>query len=398
MNRIDGSEDHDRLRGTMDTDRIRGFGGSDQIYGRGGEDNLEGGTGIDTLYGGRGNDYLADWTGSDIMHGGGGDDWFVVETDSSGPATGQVKGGGGDDGLSLTTNGQASVDMHFVTGGDGQLFDSYGVSGIEILQLTTGAGADQLNATHGTAGAIQWNAGGGWDHAALDFSTISGAAELSFSSKFTSHIGGWTSDNGVHNVLRFTDVERFTITGNDEDNMFAMSEISGRDLLVGLGGADTLSGGGGRDRLLGGKGHDALKGGTGRDTLLGGAGHDYLEDYHGNGLLKGGNGRDTMSAGDGNDRLIGGGGADSLNAGEGDDILRGGGGADVFVFARDHGHDVIDDFQMGRDQIRLVGLGDPGDLAYRDTAAGVEITTSLDNTLLLRDVSLEALLGSDSFI
>jgi uncharacterized delta-60 repeat protein len=60
------------------------------------------------------------------------------------------------------------------------------------------------------------------------------------------------------------------------------------EVILGLGGSDTLNGRGGNDTLCGGSGNDTLKGGDGDDTLLGETGAD---------LLDGGAGTDTCVAG-----------------------------------------------------------------------------------------------------
>ncbi len=77
--------------------------------------------------------------------------------------------------------------------------------------------------------------------------------------------------------------------------------------------------------------------GTGfTETLLGGAGNDFLSGYAGNDELLGGAGDDYLMGGAGNDRLVG-------------DL-----GADFFAYDNtDFGHDVIADFSLVADFIRL---------------------------------------------
>ena len=55
-----------------------------------------------------------------------------------------------------------------------------------------------------------------------------------------------------------------------------MTGGSGRDNLVGQGGADRLTGGSDNDTLNGGGGADVLTGGTGKDRMTGGDGADVF--------------------------------------------------------------------------------------------------------------------------
>ena len=67
-------------------------------------------------------------------------------------------------------------------------------------------------------------------------------------------------------------------------------------IIMGLGGDDTLIAGNGDDCLVGGDGADTLIGGNGKDILLGGSGND---------ILRGGNGKDILDGGDGSDTCSG---------------------------------------------------------------------------------------------
>lgn len=129
-----------------------------------------------------------------------------------------------------------------------------------------------------------------------------------------------------------------------------------------------LRGGDGADKLFGGNGADSLRGDTGADLLRGEGGND---------VLRGGAYHDTLVGGFGNDLLIG------------------GRGRDVFVFAENHGRDVVRDFAIGLDRIRFDGLSNSDlSLSYKgdDTVIkgdGLEV--------ILRDVHLESLSMSDLF-
>ena len=122
------------------------------------------------------------------------------------------------------------------------------------------------------------------------------------------------------------------------------------DVLLGLGGNDTLTSGTGKPKF----GKDRLYGGDGDDSLLGGRGFDLLDGGKGNDTLDGGHNRDLLLGGDGNDRLLGKKGHDILVGGKGRDSLTGGSGKDMFVFnSLKDGIDVITDFNPVDDLIDL---------------------------------------------
>lgn len=142
----------------------------------------------------------------------------------------------------------------------------------------------------------------------------------------------------------------------------ALDGGSADDVIFGEGGDDVLRGKSGDDWISGGAGDDNLQGGSGADTLMGVAGADVLEGGSGNDILYGGNDDDTLEGGSGEDELYGDAGNDWLDGGSGEDILDGGLGNDIlvgasgddrFMFSFKGGHDVIDDFDVGRDILDL---------------------------------------------
>ncbi len=197
---------------------------------------------------------------------------------------------------------------------------------------------------------------------------------------------------------------------------------NGDDVLDGGEGNDTLYGGSGNDMLFGGRGYDTLVGGAGADIIDGGwesdtasystssagvqiefgtpvvLGHggdaegdiitgvnnftgsnfdDMLVSVHENAnmnsTLRGLDGYDTLKGGAGRDIIDGGADGDMIDGGKGNDILTGGTGGDIFVFdtLNDMGDgsyakttfDVITDFNVAEDQIRLFGTEAPLDFA-----------------------------------
>ncbi|UMA67184.1 hypothetical protein LVO79_19165 (plasmid) [Roseivivax marinus] len=114
----------------------------------------------------------------------------------------------------------------------------------------------------------------------------------------------------------------------------------------------------GNDTVTGGAGDDDLGGGTGRDVIDAGDGNDSVGGGEGDDAVDGGAGADFLAGGGRNDTIDGGSGNDTINGGDGSDLIRGGIGADVFVWnSGDRGAvDIVEDFELGTDQILLVGV------------------------------------------
>ncbi|MCP3388849.1 hypothetical protein NLM27_08665 [Bradyrhizobium sp. CCGB12] len=89
------------------------------------------------------------------------------------------------------------------------------------------------------------------------------------------------------------------------------------------------------------------------DFSSGFAGNDVFRTGRGNDTLKGAGGDDGLYGGVGNDRLSGGDGEDLVVGGKGNDWLSGGADADTFVFGKGSGKDLVIDFELGVDRIRL---------------------------------------------
>ncbi|MEM9219285.1 MAG: Calx-beta domain-containing protein [Cyanobacteria bacterium P01_F01_bin.150] len=150
------------------------------------------------------------------------------------------------------------------------------------------------------------------------------------------------------------------------------------DRLTGTAGNDTIRGLPGNDRLRGLAGNDRLFGGRGRDRLMGGSGNDRLAGISGNDRLMGQTGDDILNGGSGRDHLNGGAGRDELMGGRGNDTLIGGADSDTFVLQKGHGTDVIRDFTIGEDVIRLQGRLGLGPLRFRN----LSIQQQGDQTLI----------------
>ena len=88
----------------------------------------------------------------------------------------------------------------------------------------------------------------------------------------------------------------------------------------------TITGNAHNNSISGGKKQDTINGGAGNDTILGNAGNDKLNGDAGNDILNGGAGNDTYAGGAGND---------------------------TFIFASGDGKDVITDYTVGEDKVKL---------------------------------------------
>lgn len=159
--------------------------------------------------------------------------------------------------------------------------------------------------------------------------------------------------------------------GNGND---VLSGEAGDDLLLGLGGRDVLNGGAGNDELDGGNGIDTAvyqldPNGITIDLFAGEATDGYgdsdtvtnveniiASDF--DDTITGNESANSLTGRDGNDEISGKEGNDFLVGGAGSDLLNGGAGSDSFVYLNvGEGGDIIEDFEVGTDNIRLLTLG-----------------------------------------
>ena len=189
---------------------------------------------------------------------------------------------------------------------------------------------------------------------------------------------GTAADNDLPTVEQFSLFDGIDVTlvggaGND-----TLRSLAGQDLVFGEGGDDSLNGNQGNDTVFGGIGNDTVRGGKDADILYGNEGLDSLLGDLGDDLVYGNAGQDTLRGGDGLDTLRGGKDADYLFGEVGDDFLfgdlgadtlEGGFGNDEFAIGRRDDispstttggfgaidADVIQDFTVGQDKIRLLG-------------------------------------------
>lgn len=326
------------LTGRNVKDFILGREGNDSLNGRGGNDLLSGGNGNDTLIGDKGSDRMHGGTGDDQLNGGQQNDFLW-----GGSGEDTLRGWYGNDAL----DGGSDADRLFGEDGHDRLD---GGDGDDLLRGGSGddklVGEDGDDSLYGDKGNDSLLGGDG--------------ADLMF--------GGRGYDNLVGN--------------DDNDSLYGEDK---NDWIKGGAGDDRLYGGDGRDRIVADSGNDLLVGGTGTDRMAGGSGNDTLRGENGADLLRGDRGNDVLDGGAYQDTLIG---------GAGNDTLRGGSGPDVFVFSKNSGRDVVQDFDPRSDTLQFDGLQE-SDLSIREQGGNTVITaTGLRVTLIDEDLSD---LGSDNF-
>ena len=294
-----GGDGNDYLEGETGSDRLLGEAGDDQIFGGLGEDTLNGGLGTDQLFGGAGNDQITGGQGDDTLTGGGNQDRFVIHL------------GDGSD-----------VITDFGSVGTGVNPAKATVNETDIIQLIgKGLTARNLLLTQQDKDLVISFEGIETTQINLQNFAIENLDNLTKATGASADIGsilfnGQTTIQDSFDVLNTKDrlsqvLNRNTVTFlNDLNN--TTTGFDGSD--------DVINGQGGNDRLNGLSGADLLRGGEGNDVLVGGAGND---------LLMGDSGNDTLTGGKGND---------------------------TFVLQPGKGSDLISDFEVNRDSIRLGGF------------------------------------------
>ena len=301
---INGNDLDNVITGTDVGETINGANGNDTLFGEGGNDVIDGGNGRDQAFLGDGDDFYQDNAeggdaGRDTVYGGTGKD--------------TIQGGAGDDEF----YGNQHEDLIF-----GDLGDDLISGGDQSDTLNGGEGNDTIYGGNGR-----------------DLANLGEGNDLFYDN-------GQGGDFGQDTV--FANNGNDTIQGGNGDDTFYGQW--GNDLIFGRLGDDFLSGGAHRDTIHGGDGNDTIDGGHGRDRVFMGDGDDVFQDNQQSGQY----GQDTVFGGAGNDTFL---------AGAGDDIYTGNSGADTFAFNVGLGRDVITDFVIGTDELRLDDALWSGDLS-----------------------------------
>ncbi len=181
------------------------------------------------------------------------------------------------------------------------------------------------------------------------------------------------------------------IVGNTTLNQTNIADIAtlyapdaGDNRLLGSGLADTIRSGDGDDTVYAGGGNDIVTSGNGNDEIGGGNGNDEMAAGAGDDLIFGGAGQDTVYSAGGRDTLYGGAGNDLIYLGAND------GQRDIMAFEASAGNDTVYGFELGVDQLLLVG----GTPTVSAATSGALVTLG-GTSVLLVGISAANLLATD---
>jgi Ca2+-binding RTX toxin-like protein len=237
------------LTGTAGDDVLTGGSGADVLTGLAGNDSLGGGKQVDLLDGGEGRDTLDGGEGSDTLIGGAGDDLLVGTRTERGTATPQniIIGSGAD-----TYRFEAGFGHDTITEDENILPTSDVYDGLgDVIEFGQGIDANTVKASK-------------VDGTHLQLKTSDGLNSVLFNVRpLTS-----PSDSRGIETIRFAD-------GTTWNTSTLMDDLTPK-LQTGTDAADALTAIRLSEMIQGLGGNDTLTGGTGSDTLDGGAGDDLL--------------------------------------------------------------------------------------------------------------------------
>jgi Ca2+-binding RTX toxin-like protein len=384
---LNGQGGDDTLTGGRGPETLIGADGNDHVTGARGNDLVSLGTGNDTFTwnAGDGNDSVEAGTGADtlVFNGGNGDenialgpngsrlavtrDVGFVDLDVNAVETVSVNTLGGTDHVGLVPlagTGVTRVNVNLAS----TLGGASGDGAADTVTVDATAAADTM-AVSAASGVVQANTGPASVFVShtepandkLEVDTLAGNDSVSIFSGVTSLLalsvdGGADTDtivptgtSGADSISAITDATPPTIDISWDGGATAAHVLCEKLDIQGLGGADTILGGGNlaSSALLqtlteeGGPGTDTLTGSDGNDTLIGGDDNDQIT---------GGRGADTALLGNGNDTFV-------WNPGDSSDIVEGQAGADTLDF---HGANVSEVINLSANGSRLLFTRDVG--------------------------------------
>ncbi len=369
----DGSDivlDLGRINGVID-----GGAGDDALIAGDGDNVLVGGLGNDFLDGGQGND-TADFSDLDVS--------VTVDLGASGNGT-AVR----ETGFSVSVNDAAvSVPASFVA----QALADELYYNIHTSEFLGGEIRGQL--------LVQSEATKG------DIRTIELSGELDASQE-----PGPSSDSEATGVATLTITENLVTGEVTYSSELSVSGLSEADLQTpGAGGVSAIHVHTAPAGVNGPIVQDTLvdAGGTLDATTNTGVTEDVIAEVSETDVLSS---IENVVGSDDADVIFGSDQANSLNGGDGDDVIRGEGGrdiltgglgADIFEFSTLDGHDVVTDFQIGVDDIRLTGFGPDFDVASavasaRQDGADAVLSFGSDTSVRLQNIDV-AQLNEHDFI
>lgn len=383
------------------------------LDGGAGNDNLIGASFKDVLIGGDGHDLILGGAGQDLVSGG--NDKDIIYGDSSGALTTYSVGNSAEAFTAYVADHLApdilpsDADQHayFFSKAGGLIEQRYDAT-LHAEGATDPAKRREYNALFDDV--LDGGAGDDVIFGEIGNDVIFGGADKDF-------LHGDRSFNSASAIAQFGSLYQQLSSRYHGDDVIDGGE--GSDELVGGGGNDVLFGGDeaavenetndmifgdmglglyddvaadeeewwGNDKLYGGKGRDVLVGEGGDDELSGGEDSDSLHgDWHltqavseGDRETHGGN--DTLDGGNGADFLYGGAGNDTLIGSKGNDSLKGEWGNDTYIVRAGDGQDVLEDIE-GTNTLKLIGtwLNANGRPQIEQTGNTVKLFTSADGS------------------
>lgn len=368
---INSGEGNDLVFAGSGDDTVNAGDGNDIVLAGWGDDTVNGGEGDDLLFGGCGDDELNGGAGDDWLIGGWGDDILRGDDPTSGGVPGEnlLVNGSFED-----TTGMTSESFGF----RGDTLPGWTFTGGSTVEIVNGARPDFPDATDGALFLDTETTDGNLTVSQAVAAQAGETYTLSFSA------GMWFDGDGLANnalEIRFGGELVATLDASDMPNLNEFVEFS-FEVTGGMGdGSNELS-------------FTSLDAGVANDRQTGVALDNVsLTANNPSGPAEGGD--DVLIAGSGNDELYGGAGDDYLRGGNGNDINSGGSGSDIFAFDTCDGSDVITDFELGVDTIRIKGLGCGSDAFLFST---LSFTQDGDDTVIefgWTDVRVEDTLATD---
>ena len=279
-NTIAAGDGNDTLIGAAKNDLLYGDAGDDYLQGLSGDDTLIGGEGRDNLYGQDGNDMLIGGTGNDQLRGGAGDDTYLF---SRGDGTDYIEE---TDGFDTIQFGEGISPNDVVA----RVISTEGNSISLELSIT---GTNDKITIHRHFGQYNYYQG--------DVPSPGNQIERVVFADGTA----WDLDE-IHRRAH----DMVGTEGNDNFSAVGNAPV----VYHGLAGNDNINGRSGRDILYGDAGDDSISGGG---TLIGGPGNDRIYGSKGDDVY-------IFNRGDGQDLITDTGGVDTIRFGDGirpDDIV-----------------------------------------------------------------------------
>lgn len=377
---LDGGAGNDLLDGGSGNDTLTGGLGNDTLIGGDGNDTLNGGDGNDTLTGGFGNDTLDGGAGNDSLDGGVGND-----TLTGGLGNDIITGGDGTDTLvesadRFFTLTNTSLETKLLTTGNKVEFTDT-LSGIEQARLTGGAGANTINASAFTLGAVTLDGQAGNDiltggtgndtliGGAGNDSLTGGTGKDTFVFANTGITPFSTSGLGVDTIADFVLADDLLqLNVNTFNKLTYLGALKAADFATVTTDADAATNAASivynsaNGKLFYNQNGTAAGLGTGGQfaTLTGNPLLTTANFVLVGNVITGGSGNDTIVGTTGIDVIDGGAGNDTITGGANNDVLNGGAGTDTLVETGDV------DFTLTNSQ--LVG----GTVTGTDTLSGFE--------------------------